>query len=40
MGKTVHQIAGGNDVSVEGLTKSGAFKCMTLLKDEDMIKSE
>ena len=37
-GETVHQIAGGNDVSVEGLTESGAFKSMTLLKDKDIIK--
>ena len=36
--ETVHQIAGGNDVSVEGLTESGAFKSMTLLKDKDIIK--
>ena len=37
-GKTVHQIAGGNDVSVKGLTESGAFKSMTLLKDKDIKK--
>ena len=37
-GETVHQIAGGHDVSVEGLTESGAFKSMTLLKDRDIIK--
>ena len=32
-GETIHQIAGGNNVSVEGLTESGAFKFMTPLKD-------
>ena len=37
-GETVHQIAGRDDVSVEGLTESGTFKSMTLLKDEDIIK--
>ena len=37
-GENVHQIAGGNNVSVEGLTESGAFKSMTLLKDKDIIK--
>ena len=37
-GEIVHQIAGGNDVSVERLTESGTFKSMTLLKDKDIIK--
>ena len=37
-GETVHQIAGGNDVSVEGLTESGVFKSMILLKDKDIVK--
>ena len=37
-GETVHQIAGGNDVTVEGLMESGAFKSMTLLNDKDIIK--
>ncbi len=37
-GETIHQIAGGDDVSVEGLIESGAFKSMTLLKDKDIIK--
>ena len=34
-GETVHQIAGDNDVSVEGLTESGSFKSMTL-KDKNI----
>ena len=37
-GETVDQIAGGDDLSVEGLTESGTFKSMTLLKDKDIIK--
>ena len=37
-GGTIHQIAGDNDISVEGVTKSGVFKSMTLLKDKDIIK--
>ena len=37
-GETVHQIAGGGDVAVEGLTELGTFKSMTLLKDKDIIK--
>ena len=37
-GEIVHQIAGGDNVSVEGLTESGTFKSMTLLKDKDIIK--
>jgi len=36
-GDTIHQIADG-DVSVEGLTDSGTFKSMTLVKDKDIIK--
>ena len=36
-GETVHQIAGGNNVSVEGVTESGSFKSMTLLKGKDII---
>ena len=39
-GETVRQIAGGNNVSVEGLTESGAFKSMTLLKDRHNKRSE
>ena len=34
-GETVHQIAGNNGVSVEGLTESGSFKSMTL-KDKNI----
>ena len=37
-GETIHQIASGDAVSIEGLTESGAFKSMSLLKDKDIIK--
>ena len=37
-GEIIHQIAGSDDVSVEGLIESGTFKSMTLLKDKDIIK--
>ena len=38
-GEIVHQIAGGNDDSVERLKESGTFKStLTLLKDKDIIK--
>lgn len=36
-GETVHQIAGGNDVSAEELTESGSFKFI-ILKDKDIMK--